>query len=107
MVKFRDVNVPAELQDLIPQFMIYTLIDFKTLREFFISKDDIEMRQICHKLLGSVASFGFEDLDRMLSELQFQLREKNWIKVVKVVIGGVWKIYLVSKLIMLLMMLDI
>tara|TARA_Y100001936_G_C16075757_1_gene673892 strand:- start:2248 stop:2565 length:318 start_codon:yes stop_codon:yes gene_type:complete len=81
MVKFRDVNVPAELQDLIPQFMIYTLIDFKTLREFFISKDDIEMRQICHKLLGSVASFGFEDLDRMLSELQFQLREKNWIKV--------------------------
>lgn len=78
MVKFRDVEVPAELQDLIPQFMVYTLVDFKTLRAFYISKDDKQMRQICHKLLGSVAAFGFEDLDRMLSELQFHLREKNW-----------------------------
>ena len=81
MNQFEQVNVPFELQDLIPQFMTYTTVDFQTLKQYFSERNFIGMRQMCHKMLGSVSSFGFEQLHSLLISLQKNLRGEDWILV--------------------------
>ena len=81
MIQFQQVQVPCELQDLIPQFLIYTTIDYDCLKQYFFDKNFLGMRKVCHKLLGSVQSFGFEELHELLITLQQNLRNEDFLLV--------------------------
>lgn len=74
MSSFRRIEVPEELEDLIPDFIINTDNDFELLKAFYADKDDKGMRDVCHRVLGTAQSYGFMELDELFSTLQDRLR---------------------------------
>ncbi len=76
-MNFKTIKVDSELEDLIPDFIKNSEEDFVQLKTYFEKKDYDGMRGICHKILGTALSYGFEELDQIANKLHHSLKENN------------------------------
>lgn len=64
------VFIESELQDLIPQFLENRKKDIISLVGQVEAADIIAIGQLAHKIKGSSASYGFQELSRIAAELE-------------------------------------
>ncbi len=72
------IIVDEQFAELIPGYLANVLIDYESLNIYFIKKDPAGMGKICHKILGTAASYGFIQLDGMIKNLQSRLEVTDW-----------------------------
>lgn len=64
------VEIDADLQDLVPQFVENRKKDIETLREL-VQKDDLEaISQLAHKIKGAAAGYGFNELSDLAAQME-------------------------------------
>ena len=82
-MEFKKENIDPDLLDIIPSYIDSLKLNLKNLKEFLSQKDDIKMRAICHKILGTAISYGFLQLDEIVKKLQENLIKLDWVAVEK------------------------
>ncbi|MNJ93392.1 Hpt domain protein [compost metagenome] len=76
MTNSKIVEIDADLQDLIPQFLANRKNDISSLEEL-VSKNDLEaIAQLAHKVKGAAAGYGFHELSQYASQME-QAAKKN------------------------------
>lgn len=64
------VEIDADLQDLVPQFVENRKKDIETLRQL-VQKDDLEaISQLAHKIKGAAAGYGFNELSDLAAQME-------------------------------------
>ena len=64
------VEIDADLQDLVPQFVENRKKDIETLREL-VQKDDLgAISQLAHKIKGAAAGYGFNELSELAAQME-------------------------------------
>ncbi|MDG0817251.1 Hpt domain-containing protein [Bdellovibrio svalbardensis] len=64
------VEIDADLQDLIPQFLENRKKDIASLQELIAKQDLTAIAQLAHKIKGAAAGYGFVDLSNMASDME-------------------------------------
>lgn len=75
------VKVDKDLEDLIPQFILNRKKDIEELIEAIEKKDEPLVAQLGHKIKGSSASYGFEELSKMAADCEIAAKNKNLVSV--------------------------
>jgi HPt (histidine-containing phosphotransfer) domain-containing protein len=69
-LNFNPIFVDPDLNDIIDGFVQNTIEDYKTLRNYIETKDYNQVRKLCHRILGTAISYGFNDLDTIVKLIQ-------------------------------------
>ncbi len=72
-MEFKPELIDSRLEDLIPGYLKNILDNFEKLKELYLEKNYSEMKKNCHKVLGTAVSYGFFQLDTLISQLQGNL----------------------------------
>jgi len=80
-MSFKTVIVNPDLEDILPDFIRNTINEYDVMLKAYESQDFGAMGRVCHKLLGSVLSFGFEELDQFLRTLQDNIRVGDEVQI--------------------------
>lgn len=75
------VKVDQDLEDLIPQFIQNRKKDVEELVQAITAQNEHAVAQIGHKIKGSSASYGFEDLSQMAADCEIAAKNKNLVSV--------------------------
>lgn len=75
------VKVDQDLADLIPQFIENRKKDIEELSGAISAKNEQLVAQLGHKIKGSSASYGFEELSKMAEDCEVAAKNKNLISV--------------------------
>lgn len=71
------VNIDADLQDLIPQFIENRKKDIATLQSLVDASDLTAIAQLAHKIKGAAAGYGFVQLSDLASEMEKAAKSGN------------------------------
>ncbi len=69
-MNFKPILVDPDLNDIIDGFVQNTIEDYKTLRNHIEKRDYNQVRKLCHRILGTAISYGFNDLDTIVKLIQ-------------------------------------
>jgi HPt (histidine-containing phosphotransfer) domain-containing protein len=69
-MSFKKPEIDPDLLPIIPDFIFNTVKDFNSFEGFIEKKDYEGMRKICHTILGTAVSYGFEELDEIVTKVQ-------------------------------------
>lgn len=64
------IEVPIELQELIPIFLENRRNDIKDLHEFLKTKNYDSIAKLAHKIKGSAGGYGFSELTQIAAEME-------------------------------------
>ncbi|UOF00125.1 Hpt domain-containing protein [Bdellovibrio reynosensis] len=64
------VEIDADLQDLIPQFVENRKKDIATLEELVEKNDLTAISQLAHKIKGAAAGYGFNELSDLAAQME-------------------------------------
>lgn len=64
------IEIDADLQDLIPQFLENRKKDIASLETLVAQKDLVAIAALAHKIKGAAAGYGFNDLSSMAAEME-------------------------------------
>lgn len=79
------IFIDSELQDLIPQFLENRKKDIVSLVGQVEAADIIAIGQLAHKIKGSSASYGFQELSRIAAELEIASKANDMVTIQKLV----------------------
>ena len=80
--RFR-VEVDPDIADLVPQFLENREKDLLSLQELIVSKNASSISQLAHKIKGSAAGYGFEELSQIAASMEIAAKEENFILIQK------------------------
>jgi HPt (histidine-containing phosphotransfer) domain-containing protein len=72
------INIDADLQDLIPQFIENRRRDILDLQKLIEAKDARSIALLAHKIKGSAAGYGFKDLSMLASDLENAVKNNDF-----------------------------
>ncbi len=72
------VEVDADLQDLIPQFLENRKKDLETLRGLVEKKDIEALAALAHKIKGSAAGYGFATLSQYAAQIEVAAKKNDF-----------------------------
>ncbi|MFG1481749.1 hypothetical protein ABMA79_09040 [Halobacteriovorax sp. HFRX-2_2] len=90
-MKFTRPVIDKYLIEIIPDFITNTVVDFKEFQSCYRVKDYNGMSRVCHRILGSAKSYGFDQLDEIVRELKKHVDSGDFEKTVE--INEVFKSY--------------
>ncbi|WP_291515689.1 Hpt domain-containing protein [Bdellovibrio sp. ArHS] len=64
------VEIDADLQDLIPQFVENRKKDIDTLDQLVVQNDLVAIAQLAHKIKGAAAGYGFSELSELAAQME-------------------------------------
>lgn len=64
------VEIDADLQDLIPQFVENRKKDIETLEQLVEKNDLAAVAQLAHKIKGAAAGYGFNELSNLAARME-------------------------------------
>jgi HPt (histidine-containing phosphotransfer) domain-containing protein len=64
------VEIDADLQDLVPQFVENRKKDIETLRQLVQNDDLNAISQLAHKIKGAAAGYGFNELSELAAQME-------------------------------------
>lgn len=70
------IEIDADLQDLIPQFLENRKKDIETLEKLVSEKNIEAIAQLAHKIKGAAAGYGFNELSDIAGQMEI-LAKKN------------------------------
>lgn len=71
------VEIDADLQDLIPQFVENRKKDIETLQQL-VQQDDLEaISQLAHKIKGAAAGYGFNELSELAAKMESASKKRD------------------------------
>lgn len=71
------VEIDADLEDLIPQFLDNRKKDIETL-EHLVAQNDLQaVSQLAHKIKGAASSYGFNELSELASKMEMQTKSNQ------------------------------
>lgn len=76
MAKIR-VEIDADLQDLIPQFVENRRKDIESLQGLVANHDLTAIAALAHKIKGAAAGYGFADLSAIAAEMEKEAKGNN------------------------------
>ncbi|HWU41961.1 MAG TPA: Hpt domain-containing protein [Bdellovibrio sp.] len=71
------LEIDADLQDLIPQFLENRKKDIASLQAMVAQNDLTAIAQLAHKIKGAAAGYGFADLSKMASEMEVAAKNSD------------------------------
>lgn len=71
------INIDADLQDLIPQFLENRKKDIATLQSLVAVNDLPSIAQLAHKIKGVAAGYGFTHLSDLASEMEAAAKKND------------------------------
>lgn len=71
------VEIDADLEDLIPQFLDNRKKDIETLQQLIKNNDLPAISQLAHKIKGAAASYGFAELSEFASQIEIQSKKND------------------------------
>lgn len=71
------VEIDADLQDLIPQFIENRKKDIESLVELVEKKDLTAIAQLSHKIKGAAAGYGFTELSDLAAQMEVAAKSNN------------------------------
>jgi HPt (histidine-containing phosphotransfer) domain-containing protein len=80
-LKFKPIFVEPDLHDLIDVFIRNTIKDYKTIERCIHKLDFDQTRKVCHRILGTAISYGFEDLDTIIKKIQKDAIEEKQVSI--------------------------
>jgi CheY-like chemotaxis protein len=73
----------ADILEYRPRYLKNRLEDFDKAKKAFEQRNYQELGSICHRILGTAASYGFLDLEKIIKALQNSVFQKNEKQVIK------------------------
>ena len=70
-------EIDPDLEELIPDFIENTINDYKAFESSYNDKNFEGMRKVCHTVLGTAQSYGFTQLDTIVTKLQDNAKEES------------------------------
>ncbi|MEK2643944.1 Hpt domain-containing protein [Bdellovibrio sp. BCCA] len=64
------VEIDADLQDLIPQFVENRKKDIESLEQLVEKNDLVAIAQLAHKIKGAAAGYGFNELSNLAAQME-------------------------------------
>ena len=83
MEEFKKIEIDPDLLDLIPSFIKNTNVDWEDLHKAYLEQNFVQVRKVCHKILGSARSYGFVELDEITYKVQKSAKENNSEKLIE------------------------
>lgn len=80
--KFK-VEVDPDIADLVPQFLENRKKDMLSLEELIESKNIYAISQLAHKIKGSAAGYGFEELSRIAAKMEEAAKQNDLFSIQK------------------------
>lgn len=80
------VEIDADLQDLVPQFVENRKRDITSLEQLIEKGDLVAVAQLAHKIKGAAAGYGFTELSELAAHLEKSIKdgkESNLADIVK------------------------
>lgn len=71
------VEIDADLEDLIPQFLDNRKKDIETLQQLVEINDLPAVSQLAHKIKGAASSYGFIELSEIASQMEMQAKNNE------------------------------
>lgn len=71
------VEIDADLQDLIPQFIENRKKDIEALSILIENQDLVAIAQMAHKIKGAAAGYGFLDLSEMAAQMELAAKKND------------------------------
>ncbi|HEX7673323.1 MAG TPA: Hpt domain-containing protein [Bdellovibrio sp.] len=71
------IEIDADLQDLIPQFLENRKKDIASLQALIDQKDLVAIAALAHKIKGAAAGYGFADLSSMAAEIEIAAKASD------------------------------
>lgn len=71
------IEIDADLQDLVPQFVENRKRDLESLQQLVLKKDIEAIAQLAHKIKGAAAGYGFNELSDLASQLEKAAKAKD------------------------------
>lgn len=71
------VEIDADLQDLIPQFIENRKKDIETLDQMVGKNDLASIAQLAHKIKGAAAGYGFNDLSNLAAQMEVAAKNND------------------------------
>lgn len=71
------VEIDADLEDLIPQFLDNRKKDIEALQQLVEKNDLPAISQLAHKVKGAAASYGFNELSDLASQMEMQSKNND------------------------------
>ncbi|MGZ3769417.1 MAG: Hpt domain-containing protein [Bdellovibrio sp.] len=71
------VEIDADLEDLIPQFLDNRKNDIDALEKLVEQKDLSAISQLAHKIKGAASSYGFAELGELASQMEIQAKNNQ------------------------------
>lgn len=71
------VEIDADLEDLIPQFLDNRKKDIETLEQLVAQNDLQAVSQLAHKIKGAASSYGFNELSELASKMEMQTKSNQ------------------------------
>jgi hypothetical protein len=69
-VEFSPIFVDPDLSDIIDSFVTNTVAEYEALKICMNPVDHVKIQKICHRVLGTAISYGFNDLDKIVKKIQ-------------------------------------
>ncbi|AYF44019.1 hypothetical protein BALOs_1009 [Halobacteriovorax sp. BALOs_7] len=69
-MEFKQPNIDEDLKEIIPAFIDNTQVDFEKFQLAYGDKDVEAMKHVCHTILGTAISYGFEELDEIVRNIK-------------------------------------
>lgn len=79
------VEIDADLQDLIPQFLENRRKDITSLHELVAQKNLTAIAQLAHKIKGTSAGYGFTGLSAMAADIEKAAKNNDSVPLSKIV----------------------
>lgn len=80
--KFR-VEVDPDIADLVPQFLENRQKDMLSLQDLIESKNIYAISQLAHKIKGSAAGYGFDELSRIAAKMEEAAKQNDLASIQK------------------------
>lgn len=77
MSEFNKVEIDPDLEDIMASFIENTLLDLEKISKAYEAKNDEEIAQVCHRILGSAESYGFIELDLLVKNCQSSVKSAD------------------------------
>ncbi|MGZ3774810.1 MAG: Hpt domain-containing protein [Pseudobdellovibrionaceae bacterium] len=71
------VEIDADLEDLIPQFLENRKKDIEVLQQLIEKNDLTALAQLAHKVKGAATSYGFAELGELASQIEMQAKSNQ------------------------------
>jgi HPt (histidine-containing phosphotransfer) domain-containing protein len=75
--RFR-VEIDPDIADLVPQFLENREKDLLSLEDLIRSKNASSISQLAHKIKGSAAGYGFDELSQIAASMETAAKEENF-----------------------------